>query len=301
MTIAEAYEPFSIYARAELHYASQTLVKVRDCFSAWILPQLGGVELEQLNLLNILALRNSMLDRKMSIARQYSILNALKRFIRFSREILHVSVIDPAEIKLPKRPKPQPDALTNEQLNRIFASIDPNNMTGLRLRVLVELLSATGLRLGEALALDRTPFVLGCEEIEIIGKGNKPRTIFPTQRCIFWVRQYLARRTDQDQTLFVTTGGLPKRWAQVDVSPYFVRLRKEAKIDKRLTPHLLRHTFCTNLLNNGADITYIKDLAGHADIQTTARYYLKVDKVALKRVVHKYLNYESRRPERAVA
>ena len=301
MTIAEAYEPFSTYARAELNYADQTLVKLRDCFVAWILPQVGHTELDQLDLLNILALRDAMLNRKMSIARQYSILNVLKRFLRFSREVLRVNALDPAEIKLPKRPKPKPEALTNEELDRIFESIDTRKITGVRLRALIELLAATGLRIGEALALNRKPFDLGYTEVEITGKGDKLRTVFPTQRCIFWVRQYMARRTDQDQALFVTTGGSPRRWAQVDVSPYFIRLRKEAKIDKRLTPHLLRHTFCTNLLNNGADITYIKDLAGHADIQTTARYYLKVDTVALKRVVHKYLNYESRRPERAVA
>jgi len=62
---------------------------------------------------------------------------------------------------------------------------------------------------------------------------------------------------------------------------------------KKLTPHIFRHTFCTTLRNNGADISHIKDLAGHADIQTTARYYLGKDKAVLRRVVESCLDYEA--------
>lgn len=145
--------------------------------------------------------------------------------------------------------------------------------------------------LGEALSLDRFPFQARLAEIGIIGKGQKPRTIFPNERSLFWINQYLARRTDQNPALFVTVGEPTSRWAQVDVSKYFIELGKSAGLKKKVTPHILRHTFCTNLLSNGADITYIRDLAGHADIETTARYYLRVDNAALKRALNKYLDY----------
>ena len=172
---------------------------------------------------------------------------------------------------------------------RIRSAININKLTDLRLRAYVELLHASGLRNGEAMALNRRPFDQGDMEIDIVGKGRKPRTIFLTSAPMFWVRQYLGRRADQEPALFVTGGPAPRRWARNDVSKHFIRLRRLAKINKKLTPHLLRHTFCTNLRNNGADISLIKDLAGHADIQTTARYYLKTDKTALRNAVKKYL------------
>jgi site-specific recombinase XerD len=80
------------------------------------------------------------------------------------------------------------------------------------------------------------------------------------------------------------------------MSKYFAVLKQRAGIDKPLTPHILRHTYCTNLLQNGADITYIKELAGHADIQTTAKYYLGVDRKALRSVVARFLNYKTPPP-----
>jgi site-specific recombinase XerD len=79
--------------------------------------------------------------------------------------------------------------------------------------------------------------------------------------------------------------------AREDISRFFINLRIKARITKKLTPHLLRHTFCTILRNHGADISHIKDLAGHQDIQTTARYYLGKDKNVLRRVVDTCLNY----------
>ena len=91
--------------------------------------------------------------------------------------------------------------------------------------------------------------------------------------------------------IFITTG-IPRRLDRSDISKYFQALKAKAGIDKPFTPHILRHTYCTNLLRNGADITYIKELAGHQDIQTTAKYYLGVDREALRNVVAKYLNYK---------
>src|SRR5207245_6336380 len=76
-----------------------------------------------------------------------------------------------------------------------------------------------------------------------------------------------------------------------DLSKYFKELKWKAGIDKPLTPHILRHTYCTNLRDNGADITLIKELAGHQDIQTTAKYYLGVSKATLRDAVRKHLNY----------
>jgi len=123
------------------------------------------------------------------------------------------------------------------------------------------------MRISEALSLGRAPFDAQIQEIEIIGKGNKKRTVFLNQRCHFWVQQYVNKRHDTHPALFITTGLNPRRLAREDISRFFVNLREKADLKKKITPHTLRHTYCTNLLNNGADITFIKELAGHQDIQ----------------------------------
>ena len=203
-----------------------------------------------------------------------------------------MDVIDPAEIPLPSRGKPNVVALTNTEIERLVSGINPNTYSGVRLRALIELLLATGLRISEALSLNRDFCDAGLKEIDVLGKGGKTRIIFLNRRCLFWIKRYLDKRFDDSDALFVTTGLPARRLARSDISRFFIHLRCRVGINKKVTPHILRHTFCTNLLNNGADITFIRDLAGHQDIATTAKYYLGVDKDQLRSVVYKHLNYE---------
>ncbi|HWQ91704.1 MAG TPA: tyrosine-type recombinase/integrase [Clostridia bacterium] len=292
MTVEEAYPLFLAYGRAERQYAKETLGKLKDCFTSWILPQLADQDLEALSHLDILSFRSKLVDAKLGINRQYSLLMALKLFFKFCRQVLKLNALDPNDIRLPQRPKPHVNYLTNEEVARLVNVIKTTTFTGLRMRALVEVLLTTGLRISEALSLDRTPFELGQTQVLITGKGGKPRTVFLPESTLSWIKRWLYYRTDDFPALFVTTG-IPRRLDRGDLSKYFKELKARAGIDKPLTPHILRHTYCTNLLHNGADITFIKELAGHQDIQTTARYYLGVDQKALKGVVDKYLNYKS--------
>jgi integrase/recombinase XerD len=282
------------YARAERQYAQQSLWKHDECFRSWILPRLGECLAEDVSRLDVLAFRAKMSDAKLSPARQYSILMILKLFLRFCREVLKLSCLDPHEIKLPQLPKPHVQYLANEEVERLREAIHVTTFTGLRLRVLVEVLLNTGLRISEALGLDRMPFEEGRTELEVVGKGSKRRKVFFSAATISWIKKFLYYRRDDFPAVFVTTGS-PRRLDRSDISKFFRALRVKAGIAKPLTPHLLRHTYCTNLLQNGADITYIKELAGHSDIQTTAKYYLGVDDDMLRNVVHRYLNYGPRK------
>ena len=144
--------------------------------------------------------------------------------------------------------------------------------------------------------MDRAPFELGETEVQIVGKGRKPRTVYFPAATVGWIKRFLQARADDFQAVFVTTG-IPRRWDRNDLSKYFKALKWKAGIDKPLTPHILRHTYCTNLRDNGTDITLIKELAGHQDIQTTAKYYLGVSKQALRDAVHNKLNYATPRED----
>jgi len=293
MNTQEAFGHFLTFCHAERHVSPSSLSKYQDCYSSWLSPWFGQQEVEKVDRLRILDMRQAMMNRQLSVARQYSIIMSLKSFLKFCRSGLGLACIDPAEITLPRRKAPQVEFLSNEEIQRMLDAIDTGTFTGIRLRALVELLLGTGMRISEALSLKREPFDADQAETEIVGKGKLKRDIFFSPRCRFWVRQYLSKRYDDGPWLFVTTGYPVRKWAREDVSRFFILLKKRAGITKKLTPHILRHTFCTNLLHHGADITHIKDLAGHQDIQTTARYYLGKDKAVLRQVVDKCLDYRS--------
>jgi site-specific recombinase XerD len=291
MKTSEAFGPFLSFCQSERHVAPSTLAKYRDCFESWIEPTFGNKDVSEINRLSVLELRQAMVDRHLSIARQYSIIMFLKSFLKFCRSTLGLSCLDPAEVKLPKRPAPHVEYLTNSEIQQVLDTINTDTFTGLRLRALIEVLLSTGMRISEALTLKRQMFDAGKSEAEIVGKGKQRRTIFFTQRCRLWVQEYLNRRVDDDPSVFVTTGYPVRRLAREDISRFFQNLKAKAGLSKKFTPHILRHTFCTILRNNGADISIIKDLAGHQDIQTTARYYLGKNKEVLRRAIAQCLDY----------
>lgn len=285
MKVHLAAESFFLYGQVERLYARETQAKFRDCFQSWILPVFGERELIDIGLMDILEFRRKMIEHRLGISRQYSLLVVLKLFFRFCRVVLKLETLDPAELKLPKRPYRRVEFLTASEIQKLICAIPVHTFTGLRLRALVEVLLTTGLRISEALSLNRSSIDRQTNEAEIVGKGNRPRTVFFSQGCLAWIDRYLTFRRDTCPALFITTGASPSRLGRADMSKAFKRLRRLSGITKRLTPHMLRHTFCTSLLHNGADIMFIKELAGHQDIQTTARYYLGVDKASLKAVL----------------
>jgi len=287
MTFEQAFEPFFLHGQVERGYAPQTLEKFRECFRSRIQPQLGRLPVEGVTYLHLLQFRKDMTDAGLGVARQYSILMVLKLFFRFCRQRLQVPCLDPAEIRLPRRVIKKVEFLTDQEIAQLVCIIPTHTLTGLRLRALIEVLLSTGLRISEALSLNRDSIDRTTGEAEVIGKGRKQRTVFFSAECLLWIEKYLGMRLDTCPAMFPTTGGRPRRLTRNDMSKLFRRLRIKSGISKRLTPHLLRHTFCTSLLHRGADITFIKELAGHSDIQTTARYYLGMDKQSLKAVLQR--------------
>jgi site-specific recombinase XerD len=297
MTLNEAQKAFLTYGRGERAYSRETLTKLSDCFNTWLIPVLGQIEIENLTRMDVVSLRNAMIDRGIGTNRQYSVLMAMKIFCKFCRQVLKLDCLDPdREIQLPQRPKPFVHYLTNEEVGRLRTAMETHKFTGLRMRTLIEVLLTTGLRISEALSLDREPFERGETELVITGKGGKPRVVYFPQATVDWIRRFVYSRDDEFPAVFVTTG-VPRRWDRSDLSKYFKELKWKARIDKPMTPHILRHTYCTNLRDNGTDITLIKELAGHQDIQTTAKYYLGVSRQALREAVRKNLNYEVRTPQ----
>jgi integrase/recombinase XerD len=292
MQVEAAYKAFMSHGAAERLYAAETLKKHEDVYRSWLSPFFGQRGVEEITRRDVLLFRTEMLNRGIGIYRQYQIVMTLKLFLGFCRRVLHVECLNPGEITLPKRMPPKVEYLNNEEIERVRSECNTRTFPGLRLRALVEVLLSTGMRISEALSLDRESFDSDSRELEIVGKGRRRRTVFFNEAAMRWVRALLQTRQDTCAAVFTTTGYPPRRLARGDVSRFFRILKVRAGIKKHLTPHLLRHTYCTNLLNHGADITHIKELAGHSDIQTTARYYLGIDVDSLRKIVRNCLDYD---------
>lgn len=292
---SNAVELFYVYCQTERQYAPESHVKIRNCFDAWLLREFGDMFVEDIRPLHVLRFRQAMTAKNLSISRQHSLLLALKLFLRFCSSTLGIACLDPASIHLPKRPTPQVEYLTNAEIQAMRKCTSTHHLMGLRLRALFEALLTTGMRISEALSLNRDSIDPAAHRALVTGKGSKRRTVFFSEDAMTWIGRYLGMRRDNHEALFVTYGEAPKRWTRGDIPRFFRELGKAAGVQKRVTPHILRHTFCTNLRSNGADISLIKDLVGHQNIHTTAKYYLGSNTTLLHEAVRNYQDYSSSR------
>jgi integrase/recombinase XerD len=149
------------------------------------------------------------------------------------------------------------------------------------------------MRISEALSLNVESVDLSKGEAVVIGKGNKQRTVFFTERAVTWINRYLALRNDTDRSLFAGTNG--HRLQASNVQTMFRRTSTQIinRIGKRVTPHILRHTAATNLLQRGCPIGHIKEILGHQNLETTCRFYLgQLTKAEVRRAFDAYMHYE---------
>jgi integrase/recombinase XerD len=290
---------FLEWARYEMRRAPATVQRYGEALH-WVIRDIGDQPVTGLHLGHILTLRRMIEARGCREARIASILNALRAFLKFCRDVLRVPTIPPHEIRVPRIPRRDVVYLTTEEVQRfVEAIIDPGTaweavpLTRLRFRALVEVLLGTGSRISEVLSLNRSDVSTERHEAKIVGKGNKERMLFFTGRALLWLQRYLSRRWDDDEALFVTQGDSPHRLCQRDrIKDTFAVYRQKAGIVKPVSPHILRHTMATTLLFNGCPIGHIKELLGHERLDTTCRYYLGLDRRAARAAHAQFLHYD---------
>jgi len=286
---------FLLYAEVELRFAPQSLVKYRDCLRQ-IERMLGDREIGSYSKDDVLSLKSKMLSKGHSVSRQVSILSALKRVLQFCQQERIELGLEPTSISIPRQPRRDVLYLTPEEVGRFVNSVRLRTrqgnicLAGLRFRALVETLLGSAMRIGEVLSLDRYSIDFAAREATIVGKGNKQRSVFFTERALHWLQEYLEIRRDGHRALFVTLDGA-SRLSRADLWRTFARHRDSAGIQKPVTPHMLRHTAATQLLFNGCPIGHIKEILGHERLETTCRYYLGLDRRAAKEAHKVYLNY----------
>jgi integrase/recombinase XerD len=289
--ISELLEGFLEYARYELNFSPQTVIKYKDSLKSFM-RDIGDKPVSHLDVQDFVRLKKNMVERGASEARISSVVYAIRSFLSYCLNFLKITTLNPKQIRPPKRFKREVIYLTRDEIDRFIGTIDTKKSKGLRFRTLVEVLLGTGMRIGEAISLNRKSIIWEKKEAKIVGKGNKERRVFFTERSLHWLRRYLESRQDTHEAIFVTRPPVA-RLNRDDIWRFFGRHRKLANIDKKLTPHILRHTVATNLVFNGCPIVHVKEILGHERLDTTCKYYLGVDKEKAKKAHRQYLNFVS--------
>ena len=213
---------------------------------------------------------------KSSIARKVA---ALRSFFKYAFKRGHIT-INPAHLLIvPKKDKTLPKTATEEDLTRMLENINIETVQGLQNRAILEIFYGTGIRVSELVGLNLTDLDLRAGQINVKGKGNKERIVpigkIARDILIEFVQkrpELYGSRTDADaqKALFLAANG---QRAYVRAIRYMVEkyLSKESEVTQK-SPHVLRHSFATHMLNNGADIRLIKEFLGHANLAATQVY-----------------------------
>jgi len=188
----------------------------------------------------------------------------------------------PAErIELAKVPERHLDLISQEELQRLLAAPDGKDIKSLRDKAILYLLFSTGLRVSELCSLTRD-INFSSGEFSIRGKGSKIRVVFISDDTKKILNEYLKERKDMDDALFVKIGeeksGGKESLARRSIERIVKHYALKAGISKKVTPHVIRHCFATDLLSNGADIRSVQMMLGHSNIATTQIYTHITDK-----------------------
>lgn len=225
----------------------------------------------------ILNFMKDLNDKNKSAATVTRMITSLRKYHQFLRQERYTDNDPMQHIETPKKAKKLPKTLSVKEIELILETPDTTDKFGLRDRAILELMYATGLRVTELINLKLTDVHLSLGLIQTIGKGDKERIIPIGDHAIKWVTTYLERSrpllirpNKRDDHLFLNHHG--QGFSRQGIWKNLVAHVKKAGIEKEVTPHTLRHSFATHLLENGADLRVVQELLGHADISTTQIY-----------------------------
>ncbi|MFC1751526.1 site-specific tyrosine recombinase/integron integrase [Patescibacteria group bacterium] len=217
---------------------------------------------------------------------------ALRSFLKYLA-FWEIACLSSDKIELAKTGERQIDLISSDELERLMESPDGSDLKDLRDKAILEMLFSTGLRISEMCSLNRDDIDFKKQEFPIRGKGEKIRLVFLSDKAKNSIKNYIDKRVDIEEALFVNLKENPGRLTPRSIERIIKHYAVKAGITKKVTPHVIRHCFATDLLQSGADIRSVQVLLGHSNISTTQIYTHVTDK-RLKEV-HKTFHDRTRK------
>ena len=296
-------EAFLDWARVERGFSAQTISTYRRLITRFVAEAYVPTA-QAITAAHVLRVKRALMNRGCSASYIATIMLAIRSFLTYCRDIGGIAVLDPKLVTPPRRPRKPVTFLTRDEVERFIGSIKLETrwdgrtrrrrayLPGVLFRGLVEVLLGTGMRISEALSLNRTDIDWVKQEARVTGKGAKTRTVFFTSRSLHWLKRFVELRRDSRPEIFVTENGrMPMNRHMV--GRRFRYQSKKAGLNKGVTAHMLRHTVATTLMFNGCPMGHIKEILGHERLDTTCRYYLGLDQREARKAHERYLRYEA--------
>lgn len=304
MKLSEAIRHFLEYCEIEKNQSKKTLVNYQHYLARF----LGFTEDIPLSEINMTLVKQYRLflnryefrpNEPLTIKTQNYHIIALRAFLKYCTK-QDWKTLEPEKIELGKIPDRTVEYLSREELERLFEAIDTTSLIGLRNRAILEFLYSTGLRISELTSLNRDQINVERGEFQVRGKGQKMRIVFLSERAKNWISDYMTMRDDGFDPLFLNhrrtrekkkgaseMKGEHRRLTEYTIQEMVRKTAYLAGIVKKVTPHVLRHSFATELLINGADIRSVQEMLGHASI-TTTQIYTHLTNKKLKEIHEKF-------------
>jgi integrase/recombinase XerD len=258
-------------ARNSVEAYGRDLAKFRRFAEEAGLEDAGDVEAR-----HIMAYQVELAKAKIAVRSQARNLVALRQLFQHLRGERHIAHDPTADVELPRIGRPLPVTLTLQEVEDLLSQPRIDTVRGLRDAAMLETLYATGLRVSELVRLRHVDVNLGEQFLSTVGKGRKQRLVPLGERARDRIRDYLATARSallggrESPALFVTHLGRPM--TRQGFWKLLGRYARAAAIRKRISPHKLRHSFATHLVERGADLRAVQAMLGHADIGTTEIY-----------------------------
>ncbi len=272
-------QPFVDYLKFEKRYSAHTITSYQKDlldFAGYLDTQFGGVQLKDIRHSFVRSWLANLKDKGLSAKSIVRKISSLKSFFKYHLRTGNIDVSPMEKIITPKTPKRLPVFIKEADTEMMFKTLNiiSEDWKSLNAKVLITLFYTTGMRLAELISLRENQVYLSRSQIKVLGKGNKERLIPISREVVKMIEEYIELKRKEfenaPETLLVTDKGkkIYPKYAYLMVNQVLSQL---STLDKK-SPHVLRHTFATHLMNKGADLNAVKELLGHASLASTQVY-----------------------------
>ena len=272
-------EEYISYITNEKHYSINTIINYKTDLDLFYIFYVEN-KINSINDIDYQIIRkflNYLVDNKYSNKAMARHISSLRSFFKYLKKNNIIDNNPMTLISNPKVEKKLPKVVYNKELEELFKVPDINTPLGLRDLLILELLYSTGVRVSELVNIKISDISFNNKEISIFGKGSKERIVLFGNRCEDILNDYIhngrnklvSKYTDDDYLLLSKTG---RQMDQREVRYIIDDIVTKTGLKIHISPHVLRHTFATDLLNNGADLRSVQQLLGHESLSTTTIY-----------------------------